>query len=119
VASKRDPPKVTPEKAFARLLEPLQPHMEATERILQRVASEAEAPLDGRLRRALRGGKRLLPALVLSVGPVFTPTALPFYLLAAAVEAAVSEVRTHAQAARQALNGLPQTEGTATLRALA
>ena len=68
------------------LLQPIRPHLLATERVLQQVAAEARRPLDAHLLEALSGGKRLRPALVILVGQIFVPSSPSFHCLAAAVE---------------------------------
>lgn len=68
------------------MLEPIRPQMERVEQLLRETPAEVEEPLRSMLRRALSGGKRLRPALVVLVGRMFASPTAPFHSLAAAVE---------------------------------
>ena len=68
------------------LLEPIRPEMEQVERLLRERVAEIEVPLRSMLHRAIGGGKRLRPALVILVGRTFSSSIVPFHSLAAAVD---------------------------------
>jgi len=68
------------------LLEPIRPEMERVECLLHETLADVEEPLGSVLRRALGGGKRLRPALVILIGRMFASSPVPFHRLAAAMD---------------------------------
>jgi geranylgeranyl pyrophosphate synthase len=60
--------------------------MERVECLLHETLADVEEPLGSVLRRALGGGKRLRPALVILIGRMFASSPVPFHRLAAAMD---------------------------------
>jgi geranylgeranyl pyrophosphate synthase len=68
------------------LLEPIRPEIEQVEDLLDDMLARIEEPLSSMLRHALRGGKRVRPAMVILTGRMFASLLAPFHSLAAAVD---------------------------------